>query len=151
MSNNLTSNKNVTKTKLTNSNQHHYYGYMFDFRYLIHHKKHGFEYFGKHQSRDASQMYRDFTDCLEKISKLDPLEFMLLRKNKGMESISFTSFPKQSQKILSNNEIVTNDSKLFIIRFGPQQHYRIICVPDPEESQLLHIICFDFDFSRKLQ
>ncbi|MCL2814610.1 MAG: hypothetical protein FWD23_08425 [Oscillospiraceae bacterium] len=67
-------------------------------------------------------------------------------KEKGAEPIPYSSLKENLQDSLKNIEIVSKGATFTVFRFC-QQNYRLICLKDAINKNILHIIGFDFDYS----
>lgn len=114
-------------------------------KYLTDNKKYNFSHF-KNDFRTAKEAYDDLFSKLKDLGKHTMRSIMQLDKRNGLESIPFSMFHQSFQQIMLRTEIVTKDSKLFVLRFHNQQ-YRMICMPNPLHQNIWYIIGFDFDYS----
>lgn len=71
------------------------------------------------------------------------LNLSLLPKFKGIETISYKHFSDGIKKSFANVPILSEDSKLDIIRFC-EQKYRII---GKQKDNILYVIAYDLDYS----
>lgn len=115
----------------------------FGFQYVTTNKQYRFDKLDKSIKLNA---YNGLFEKLEELSRMTPSQAHLLGKVKGMEKIPYKQLSDNLKKVCDGIDIITKDSKLAIFRFG-NQGYRLICKDDIMQSNLMHVIAFDCDFS----
>ena len=118
---------------------------LFSFKYITKNKKHSFNYFCT-DMRKAHKAYEALFQKMNKISIITMTQLLGLRKDSGVETLSYSRFNSSMQEILGKIPNITSDSKFMVFRFC-NGCYRMICKPDETYQNILHIIGFDFDYS----
>lgn len=117
---------------------------IFDLGYMTENKKYSFRCF--RDSKEELEAYRYFHEKIKKLSKKRIIDIINYTKVQGFEKLSYSMFNENFKTILDNSGIVSKDSRLTIFRFA-QNDYRIICKEDIYQSNIMHIVGFDFDYS----
>lgn len=117
----------------------------FCFEHSTENRNHSFSYFGN-DMRNRCEAYESLYQKMTDLGQIDTTTAKLRGKISGSEPIPYKSLSKAMQMICDKTEIVGRDSYLSVFRFG-QNKYRLLCKPDMNHPNLLHVIAFDFDYS----
>lgn len=130
------------KEKKENDIQNQYckQGMFFSFIHLTKSSKYNLNIQSKNIPEKAS-CYESLLKRLSDLSCKDWVYWLTQGKSSGIESIQ-----KHRIKFEPNDLELTDDTKVFIIRFNNQKH-RILGIKKEKECSVLHIIGFDYDYS----
>ena len=98
------------------------------------------------KTREQAEYALDFMDKLREWSKLTMLDLMMRDKKTGIESIPIKALSESLQNHMKECPIISEDSKIFILRFN-QQKARILCKQDLQHSFILHVLALDLHFT----
>ncbi len=117
----------------------------FNFQYITSDSNYNFEQIKK-QGGNAKEIYRDLLSFLQRVSQSSWEELRTKGKdNGGFETMELSNFKRS---ICSNirQKNLTNDTKLYVFRFGGNK-YRLVGHKSYGCKAALHILGFDFDHS----
>lgn len=113
------------------------------FAHVTTNKQYNFHYFGKNirQELDARKA---LDELLKEISDNDWIALAKRRKDVlgGFERL----YLKDITSIPIPNMVLTEDTEIYIFRFGKADAFRLCCVKDLN-SVVLHVIAYDFNYS----
>ena len=114
------------------------------YNYLTTNKDYNMYYFKDKAMR--SNAHDELMEKLIEITGSTISHISSIGKQRGSEAISYSSLNENFQNSVKNIEIVSKGAIFTVFRFY-QQKYRLICLKDAIDKNILHIIGFDFDYS----
>ncbi len=129
-----------------NPQEKKYNNIVFDLSSITENKTYSFGYFKNDNIREQNEAYREFHKKIMELGKKSYIDMIYESKNTSFEKIPYKEFKEGFKGSLDASGIVSKDSSLLVFRFCKQK-YRIICKDDINQSNVLHIIGFDFNYS----
>lgn len=116
---------------------------VFSLKNIVQSKTFSFEYFDKAKSdlQDA------IIQCFNKLQEMSKCSLQELynkgKQNGGIEPLAFSEFTEQFRNAVRKVETISDDEKLYVIRFNSQK-YRMILRRGSKCRRVLNILGFEF-------
>lgn len=117
----------------------------FNFQYITSDSNYNFEYI-KNQGGSAKGISKNLLSFLQRVSQSSWEELRTKGKdNGGFETMELSNFKRSIVNNIKQKSL-TNDTKLYVFRFGGNK-YRLIGHKSSSCKAAIHILGFDFDHS----
>lgn len=117
----------------------------FNFQYITSDSSYNLEFI-KNAGGNGKSIYNDLLSFLQRVSQSSWEELRTKgKKNGGFETLECSIFKKSITRNITHKNL-TDDTKLYVFRFGGNK-YRLVGYKSNSCKAALHILGFDFDHS----